>query len=974
MCRRRFDLGTVKQDENFTSLKQSIQDLVNRLQDQNVNAQQNHAETQDKLTNLAKDSQELRATTVAGHSRTVQRLDQIHVDMGQGFDNLKMSDAKEELLRSLFYPEHAARREMVRPPWSDTFDWVFDETSESTTHWSSFPAWLKCGSSLYWITGKPASGKSTLMAHLFHDGRTANYLQQWSGGAKLHILSFFFWRPGSGLQKSISGLLRSLVMQLADEVPEVAPAILGKLHLRPERMPTWSERGLTDALRLALTAAKDVYLCFLLDGLDEFDGPYRELVDLIFEMKDSKNVKFCVSSRREAGLANRLCQFDHLSMEDLNFEAIRTYARDTLFPVTDGEALSKKIARRSQGVFLWAVLTTQSLIHGALDCSEDVDMLHRRLNSTPDKMSQLFSQILSTVDEVHKQQLYIWIRLLLLDLQPTVAELAVMLMPDCVTTYDALSAACEQTTKHINYFSKGLLCVYMEPVSEGAYGLWHAPVMTRGSEVVSPETLNRRKTQLVASRTFGVRDQAMTAVHDAGRSSIECLHRSVLDFMVNDSVRNAFALEDLPKDSDTVLGYFQACLRLVAVCPRKRGGARRFPTWHYVKQFVRNLSKSSDLLGIITRSLLDQLLALACAFSDCELCLSRMLGLDDVFSQMTPELQCLITVEHSFFLSCVEAGLFEYVRRGMHRFFDQDDEGYCMARMVCFKNDLDSDPGGLELAILLLERLREQLSSKRMVSTLLGSKAIFWKRFPYGEWLAVRIPSGDRETERKAQLSLLAANLLWEDFFSFIDQYLMPENSFRPDILLLFIEILSTWDVGIGERQLSGPHHQLVLFVSPSAFLLPLCKPDNEGARLLGEFWSTSRRSMYFSCQNPLGGDADGICSHEVPEAVAERILKRWIDECVMMGEDLGDVTYITGPSSIHVSDHDVDALIEDVWASETIGSWHQLYLLALLRKWQRQRGREGEQASTDQSPGGSEISHEFHSSELSSEDGKRQS
>ncbi|GAB1728295.1 hypothetical protein NU195Hw_g2690t1 [Hortaea werneckii] len=835
---RRFDLGTVKQDENFTSLKQSIQDLVNRLQDQNVNAQQNHAETQDKLTNLAKDSQELRATTVAGHSRTVQRLDQIHVDMGQGFDNLKMSDAKEELLRSLFYPEHAARREMVRPPWSDTFDWVFDETSESTTHWSSFPAWLKCGSSLYWITGKPASGKSTLMAHLFHDGRTANYLQQWSGGAKLHILSFFFWRPGSGLQKSISGLLRSLVMQLADEVPEVAPAILGKLHLRPERMPTWSERGLTDALRLALTAAKDVYLCFLLDGLDEFDGPYRELVDLIFEMKDSKNVKFCVSSRREAGLANRLCQFDHLSMEDLNFEAIRTYARDTLFPVTDGEALSKKIARRSQGVFLWAVLTTQSLIHGALDCSEDVDMLHRRLNSTPDKMSQLFSQILSTVDEVHKQQLYIWIRLLLLDLQPTVAELAVMLMPDCVTTYDALSAACEQTTKHINYFSKGLLCVYMEPVSEGAYGLWHAPVMTRGSEVVSPETLNRRKTQLVASRTFG----------------------------------------------------------------------------------------------------------------------------------------CLITVEHSFFLSCVEAGLFEYVRRGMHRFFDQDDEGYCMARMVCFKNDLDSDPGGLELAILLLERLREQLSSKRMVSTLLGSKAIFWKRFPYGEWLAVRIPSGDRETERKAQLSLLAANLLWEDFFSFIDQYLMPENSFRPDILLLFIEILSTWDVGIGERQLSGPHHQLVLFVSPSAFLLPLCKPDNEGARLLGEFWSTSRRSMYFSCQNPLGGDADGICSHEVPEAVAERILKRWIDECVMMGEDLGDVTYITGPSSIHVSDHDVDALIEDVWASETIGSWHQLYLLALLRKWQRQRGREGEQASTDQSPGGSEISHEFHSSELSSEDGKRQS
>ncbi|KAI7218812.1 hypothetical protein KC333_g3373 [Hortaea werneckii] len=398
---RRVDLSTLRQDENFTSFKQSVQDLVNRLsyqnaitQQNNAETRQNHAETQGKLIDLARDNQTLRATTI------------------QGFENLKISDAKEQLLRSLFYPEHAARREMVKPPWSDTFDWVFDETSESTTYWSSFPTWLKCGSSLYWITGKPASGKSTLMAHIFHDERTAGYLQQWSGGGTLHILSFFFWRPGSPLQKSISGLLRSFVMQLADEVPEVAPTILGGLHLQPGRMPIWSERGLTDALRLALTAAKDVYLVFLLDGLDEFDGPYGELVDLIFEMKDSKNVKFCVSSRREAGLENRLCRYDHLSMDDLNYKAIRTYAQDKLSPVTDAKTFSQDIASRSEGVFLWAVLTTQSLIYGASDCSEDVDMLHRRLNSTPDEMTQLFSQILATVDKVHKEQLYIWMRLL----------------------------------------------------------------------------------------------------------------------------------------------------------------------------------------------------------------------------------------------------------------------------------------------------------------------------------------------------------------------------------------------------------------------------------------------------------------------------------------------------------------------------------------------------------------------------------
>ncbi|RMY43400.1 hypothetical protein D0865_11276 [Hortaea werneckii] len=486
---RRVDLSTLKQDENFTSFKQSVQDLVNKLQDQDAVAQQNNAETQDKLTNLARDNRELRATTVAAHSKTVQRLDQIHVDMGQGFDNLKISDAKEQLLRSLFYPEHAARREMVRPPWSGTFDWVFDESLKSTAYWSSFPTWLKSGSSLYWITGKPASGKSTLMAHIFHDPRTVNYLQEWSGKGRLHILSFFFWRPGCALQKCISGLLRSLVMQLADEVPEVAPAILARFHLQPGRMPTWTEHGLIEALRLALNATKDVHLYFLLDGLDEFDGPYRDLVDLILEMKDSKNVKFCVSSRREAGLANRFCRYAHLSMEDLNFNAIRTYAQDKLPLGFDGKALSERIAHRSQGVFLWAVLTTQSLLFGALDRNENVRKLHCRLNSTPDGMAQLYSQILANVDKVDKEQLYIWIRLLSLKVRPTVAELAIMQMPNCVITYDALSAACEQTRKDVNYFSKGLLCVYAQAESEETDGMWHAPEMTRVFNVMSSENL-----------------------------------------------------------------------------------------------------------------------------------------------------------------------------------------------------------------------------------------------------------------------------------------------------------------------------------------------------------------------------------------------------------------------------------------------------------------------------------------------------
>ncbi|RMY44641.1 hypothetical protein D0865_10421 [Hortaea werneckii] len=939
---RRFDLGSVKQDENFTSLKQSIQDLVNSLQDQVAVAQQNHAETHIKLTNLAKDSQILRATTVAGHSKTVQRLDQIHEDIGQGFDKLKISDAKEQFVRSLFYPEHAARREMVKPPWSNTFDWIFDETFESPACWSSFPAWLKCASSLYWITGKPASGKSTLMAHIFHDPRTATYLEQWSCGRRLHVLSFFFWRPGSALQKSICGLLRSLIMQLADDVPGVAPAILAGLHLRPGRMPTWSERGLTDALRLALTAAKDIYLCFLLDGLDEFDGPYGELVDLIFEMKDSKNVKFCVSSRREAGLANRLCQYDHLSMENLNSDAIRTYAQDKLSPVTDAKALSKEIAHRSQGVFLWAVLTTQSLLHGAFDCSEDVDMLHRRLESTPDEMIQLFGQILATVDKVHKEQLYIWMRLLSLKVNPTVAELAIMRMPDCATTYDVLSAACQLTRKHIDYFSRGLLCVDVWPPWEETDQLWHAPEMTQGAKITSSAILSTRKTEVIASRTFGEGDQAMKTVHKASRSRIEFLHRSLLDFVADNSVRSVLGLGNLPRDLDFILDYFQACLVFVAVCPHERWVPNPHPSWKYVERFIETLSEHSILLGTNTRSILDELLTLACAFSDRELSISEVLELEDVFPHMTPELQRLTTVEQSFFFHCVLNGLFEYVRRGIHRFFGRDDEGYCMARIAWFDPDHASDPNSLRLPMLLLESLRDQLSFDRSASDVLEPRRLFWKKYFHGthsEWFVSRVSLGNKEAKTTVPLSLATAGELWNNYNHFIEA--CPEGMLRHNIILLLIELMSILDVGIGAELLPSPYRQLVLFVSPSAFWLPFGKPDKESSRLLHERWSTLQRSMHFGWQNPLRRDVDDICSYEVPRTIADKIFKRWIDEEATW-EKSWHWQYLPrygdGPSSNHVSDQDIDALVGDVWASETIDSWQQLYLLALLRKWRRQR------------------------------------
>jgi hypothetical protein len=76
-----------------------------------------------------------------------------------------------------------------------------------TGKWDSFTEWLQGEQSLYWITGKPGSGKSTLMKYLYNDPRTLENVERWSKSHKLARAGFFFWNSGSSMQMSKMGLL-----------------------------------------------------------------------------------------------------------------------------------------------------------------------------------------------------------------------------------------------------------------------------------------------------------------------------------------------------------------------------------------------------------------------------------------------------------------------------------------------------------------------------------------------------------------------------------------------------------------------------------------------------------------------------------------------------------------------------------------------------------------------------------------------
>lgn len=255
---------------------------------------------------------------------------------GQGLKDLEKTAAREKVLSSLFYPEITARIDTVRPAWENTFTWIFrdqletDGLGEKKRTWSSFTEWLRNNTSVYWINGKAGSGKSTLMAHIFHSVETKVGLEHWSNGHQFHMLSFFFWRAGSEIQKSIPGLLRSLLYQLCDKIPNMVVPLIAECTISASRIPIWTEKKLVALLQNALRNATNIKFCLFIDCLDEFEGDVDQLVNLVFNPQGSENVKCCLSSRPEVRLVERLSNFAQLRLQDFNKYDIQQFVRDKM--------------------------------------------------------------------------------------------------------------------------------------------------------------------------------------------------------------------------------------------------------------------------------------------------------------------------------------------------------------------------------------------------------------------------------------------------------------------------------------------------------------------------------------------------------------------------------------------------------------------------------------------------------------------
>lgn len=105
----------------------------------------------------------------------------------------------EAICRALKPASADARADNIYRPYAKTFEWILEDPGEDQNSKTTFPEWLRSGSGVFHIAGKPGSGKSTLMKFLATHDKVRKYLEDWAASDKKRLIfsKFFFWKLGS---------------------------------------------------------------------------------------------------------------------------------------------------------------------------------------------------------------------------------------------------------------------------------------------------------------------------------------------------------------------------------------------------------------------------------------------------------------------------------------------------------------------------------------------------------------------------------------------------------------------------------------------------------------------------------------------------------------------------------------------------------------------------------------------------------
>ncbi|KAK5098806.1 hypothetical protein LTS08_006184 [Lithohypha guttulata] len=351
---------------------------------------------------------------------------------------------KEQVMALLRNDETFSRYAQVEKSFGNSFSWLFENEG------LGFSKWLKDDTSLYWIRGKPASGKSTLMKMAYSHPRTQAILK--NSDCRRAGAAFFFHDRGSLYQKSFVGLLCSILYQVLSALPEliehVLPAFGSTLTTPTTRRLhqdiTFSLAELQAAFELvSMQTVYSVHVLLFLDALDEYSGKYEDIAKFLVStvrtansLTASTRIKICFSSRPLNIFLDYFPEVPGFSMQD-HTRADMEIVVDTILrgnrrmeqrlDSEDGlvngpvSLLRQQILERADGVFLWVRLVLDELLEAFCD-GADVAQLNTLLECIPNDLNEFYLRILDRIPQMYKEDALIMLDIVRCVLQPLNAE------------------------------------------------------------------------------------------------------------------------------------------------------------------------------------------------------------------------------------------------------------------------------------------------------------------------------------------------------------------------------------------------------------------------------------------------------------------------------------------------------------------------------------------------------------------------
>jgi hypothetical protein len=333
-----------------------------------------------------------------------------------------------DLIDTLNIKDTRYRLQKIENAYGPTFEWVWTDPD------IAFASWLEDGTGVYWISGKPGSGKSTLMKYIFNKYQHVNFTNHAVSHQTKVAAGFFFHDRGSHIQKSFEGLLHSILHQILSSELRLANEV-SHIYLRRTQgnRAQWPIEDLEEALECILEQDKvPVNVLLFLDALDEYGGRPEFIASFIKRVADpSRNsatrVKICFSSRLwnvfidqfQSGPGFKIherTQGDTLTYINGKFNSnpsmTQLLLRNTENQDSEILALTSSLINRAEGVFLWLKLVVDDLLIACTDGATVPELLGI-LASFPKELEDLYRQLVQRIPKEFRLESYAMLEIVL---------------------------------------------------------------------------------------------------------------------------------------------------------------------------------------------------------------------------------------------------------------------------------------------------------------------------------------------------------------------------------------------------------------------------------------------------------------------------------------------------------------------------------------------------------------------------------